>query len=708
MKRDNKTQAQLDCDKVKTQFEDILAILPDLASKIDKKKLLDLIVQRTKQLLEADKIHLRVFDPIDDVLILEADSEKEIESKYPKLKSIEANKGIVGEVFITRQPWRRPNVQTETPFTNFRDKFDPVSEAKYIHFLELFGPLVAVPLLVSGKVIGVLLAIRTKEKPMDDLPLPFDEGDEEVLKHFANESAIVLRLIWFFNAATWQPKGALDFSIKKLCDEVVVEASKMTGAIDARVRFVDWKGERLVPGTINWPYDTSGEPQHPEVCVRNKNKDTGCLVGWTAEEKTTKFSNNLQEKNVFTNFVKYMENQKVLSSGQLEALKKWQEAVSNTDVSKIKDFLKKEHLELNKSQIDQKIKEKIEKRLETFINLIDITKPEEIEPKISECFQNQIKAVEELYNAQNKYLNNYLANLHSEVAVPILIGNKLLGVLNVHSDKKGWFAESDHATLEVLAGRVATAVMEHQQRVLTRIQEIGREMTSSNDFEEMAESVANGIKEVAFLVGGENIYPLLYPIKTPESPKKLKDDQENFKEKFDRQIRKSVLSKINNKIELSPYEKKELDLLNVPIRNNGLGWKAIEKELQKLKEKESAQKSKESKKSEELVFIVRENVDDPVIDGSASAQKHGVMSTACLPLVFGNIVYGLLYIHITERHFFTELEKEVLTLFAGQAAIVSKNLKRRYKEPTYDSRFSDKLIKDCINIGEEMATESSK
>lgn len=253
--------------------------------------------------------------------------------------------------------------------------------------------------------------------------------------------------------------------------------------------------------------------------------------------------------------------------------------------------------------------------------------------------------------------------------MPILLGNKLIGILHVHSTEKNWFTESDKAILQALAGRVALGIIEHQQRSLSKLQEIVQRMTASIYFDEIAELIAEGIKDVVVLAAPEKISPLLYVCDTPESPRMLLKDQQNFGKKFKPKERKSPTETENG--------------LLVPVRNDGLAWEAIKKLAEK---------------PDEPSFIVRENVDDPVSGGSDIAQERGVITTVCTPLVFGGDVYGLLCIHINERHFFSGLEKEILTFFAAHAAVVLKNLGRRSKERTYSNVYENKLINEIINL----------
>ncbi len=59
---------------------------------------------------------------------------------------------------------------------------------------------------------------------------------------------------------------------------------------------------------------------------------------------------------------------------------------------------------------------------------------------------------------EKAYLEAGLRNMLSELAVPIRLGNKVLGVLNVESDRIAAFSEEDRKLLEILASHAAIAI----------------------------------------------------------------------------------------------------------------------------------------------------------------------------------------------------------------------------------------------------------
>jgi len=656
MNRDTETQAQFEGAKLKERldgFEKLMEILPKLASRINKKELIMDIIKMVNKLVDADHTHVRVIDWLKNELVLEEYvKEEDSEPRYPEFSSVSAEKAIAGRVFRNRKSEPPiPDAQEDEDFIKYLKE---VKNENLIKYLKKIGPAMVVPLFLDKKAIGVLTATKWRKTEYAPLPSSFTDNDKIILKHFADYVAVALRNAWLFEAATWQPSQKDEkekvVNLEMLCCEVVNEAMRRTGASNGRVRFVDWKWEYLVPGALKWP---DGHEPDPRVCVR---KIGMCPAGVAAKTQKPYLSNDLQNDSAFKRFFNYTKACRESYQVQLEALKERQKSAgrSGSSLSAVAQHLKEGCPE---------IVEELEMRLNMLAGL-------DSDPiKFANSLKKQIEVVERLSEAWREYVNHHLTKWNSEVAVPILLGNRPLGVLNVHSTEKDWFTDSDKAILQALTGRVALAVMEHQQKVLNKIQEIGQRMIASSNFDDMAELVAEGIKQVAFLIVPEKIFPLLYSCKNPIDPQRLVGDKQHFGEMFDPQQRASATE---DEINL---------LLNVPIRNEGLGWDAIKKLAEN---------------PDEPVFIVRENVDDPVSGGSPTAQKYGVMTTACIPMAFGRIVYGLLYIHINERHFFTKLEKEALTLFVAQAAIVLKNLTRRPEEETYEALCGDKLISECI------------
>jgi sigma-B regulation protein RsbU (phosphoserine phosphatase) len=104
-------------------------------------------------------------------------------------------------------------------------------------------------------------------------------------------------------------------------------------------------------------------------------------------------------------------------------------------------------------------------------------------------------------------LENYIeANplVRSELAVPLIVKNKVIGVLDIESELPGYFTEDHQRLLELTASRVAVAVenarlytrVSRQAQTLTVLHEISREITSILDPDDLLERIGVLMKRV--------------------------------------------------------------------------------------------------------------------------------------------------------------------------------------------------------------------
>ena len=104
-------------------------------------------------------------------------------------------------------------------------------------------------------------------------------------------------------------------------------------------------------------------------------------------------------------------------------------------------------------------------------------------------------------------LENYInANsaVRSELAVPLIVKNKVIGVLDLQSETEGFFTPDHQRLLELTASRVAIAVenarlytrVSRQAQTLTVLHEISREITSILDPDDLLERIGTLLKRV--------------------------------------------------------------------------------------------------------------------------------------------------------------------------------------------------------------------
>ncbi len=107
-----------------------------------------------------------------------------------------------------------------------------------------------------------------------------------------------------------------------------------------------------------------------------------------------------------------------------------------------------------------------------------------------------VRAVENYINAN--------PNVMSELAVPLIVKNRVVGVIDLQSEQRGYFTVEHQRLLELTASRVAVAVenarlytrVARQAQTLTVLNEISREITSILDLDDLLERIGHLLKRV--------------------------------------------------------------------------------------------------------------------------------------------------------------------------------------------------------------------
>ncbi len=105
------------------------------------------------------------------------------------------------------------------------------------------------------------------------------------------------------------------------------------------------------------------------------------------------------------------------------------------------------------------------------------------------------------------YIENYIpanAEVRSELAVPLILKNKVIGVIDIQSEIPGFFTHEHQRLLELVASRMAVAVenarlytrVSRQAETLTVLGEISREITSILDLDDLLERIGQLLKRV--------------------------------------------------------------------------------------------------------------------------------------------------------------------------------------------------------------------
>lgn len=250
------------------------------------------------------------------------------------------------------------------------------------------------------------------------------------------------------------------------------------------------------------------------------------------------------------------------------------------------------------------------------------------------------KRIKKAPPGQRKHLQTYykktLDKLKSELAVPIFIGDRLLGVLSVNAFRSGAFNQKHKKILARFAAEISVAVLNRRATIPEELRQIEQKMISVSDLEVVAQHIAEGLHRVV-----EGCIPNLFLY-----------DQDAFDAgscPF-RFLASAGATQAERK--LGAFKPRWSGL-----GGGGRGMEAIRK----------------YRANKDPFVVVQDVVRD--IRGSSTARAGGVKTTGCLPLVFRESVVGVLYLHFKKMHFFTYEEKRVLTLFATTAAIAVRNAK---------------------------------
>ena len=95
-------------------------------------------------------------------------------------------------------------------------------------------------------------------------------------------------------------------------------------------------------------------------------------------------------------------------------------------------------------------------------------------------------------------------NVKSELAVPLVVKNKVIGVVDIQSELLGYFTDEHLRLLELVASRMSTAIenarlytrVSRQAETLTVLNEISREITSILDLDDLLERIGQLLKRV--------------------------------------------------------------------------------------------------------------------------------------------------------------------------------------------------------------------
>ena len=217
-----------------------------------------------------------------------------------------------------------------------------------------------------------------------------------------------------------------------------------------------------------------------------------------------------------------------------------------------------------------------------------------------------------------------LANVRSELAVPLIVKNRLIGVIDIESPQPNHFDEEHKRLLTLIASRMAVGIENarlytrstRQARTLVLLNEIARELTSILNVDELLKRIA---ELVSRLIDYQMFSILL-----------LDDAEEKLQHRFSLRFQENIQLKHD-----------------VPLDRGLVGY---------------------ATRHRQAVLVADVNKDPRYIRLNPETR-----SELAVPLIYKDKVIGVLDLEHTRRGFFTEDHKRTITTLAAQIAIALEN-----------------------------------
>src|SRR5215813_297346 len=222
---------------------------------------------------------------------------------------------------------------------------------------------------------------------------------------------------------------------------------------------------------------------------------------------------------------------------------------------------------------------------------------------------------------------NYISavpNVRSEIAVPLIIKNRVIGVIDIESPQPNHFTEDHKRLLTLIASRMAIGIenarlytrISRQAKSLLLLNEIARELTSILNLDEL-------LKRVGELLSRIIDYQMFSVLLVDEDGKKL---QHRFALRFQERLHLKQ---------------------DIPLGHGLVGYAAQTKEA----------------------ILAADVMKDP----RYIPLNPETRSEMAVPLIYKGSVIGVMDLEHTRRGYFTEDHKRTLTTLAAQIAIAIEN-----------------------------------
>jgi len=217
-----------------------------------------------------------------------------------------------------------------------------------------------------------------------------------------------------------------------------------------------------------------------------------------------------------------------------------------------------------------------------------------------------------------------IPTVRSELAVPLIVKNRLIGVIDIESPQPNHFTEEHKRLLTLIGSRMAVGIENarlytrttRQARTLVLLNEIARELTSILNVDEL-------LKRIAELLSRLIDYQMFSILLLDEAGEKL---QHRFSQRFQENIQLKH---------------------EIPLGRGVVGYAAQHKQA---------------------VLVPDVKKDSRYIQGNPETR-----SELAVPLVYKDKVIGVLDLEHTRRGFFTDDHKRTVTTLAAQVAIAIEN-----------------------------------
>lgn len=215
-------------------------------------------------------------------------------------------------------------------------------------------------------------------------------------------------------------------------------------------------------------------------------------------------------------------------------------------------------------------------------------------------------------------------NVHSELAIPLIVKNRVIGVIDIEARETGYFTEEHKRLLTLIASRMAVGIENarlhtrttRQARTLLLLNEIAQELTSILNLDEL-------LKRIAELLSRLIDYQMFSILLVDASGEKL---QHRFAQRFQERLHLKH---------------------DIPLGKGLVGYAAQSKE---------AVLASDVGKDPRYILLNPET-----------------RSELAVPLIYQGTVIGVLDLEHTRRGYFTEDHKRTLVTLAAQIAIAIEN-----------------------------------